>query len=1204
MTKKWVGRGATDSFDPRQGGELVEENIYDVLGDLKFHTDGNGNTTKYKYNLLGQLKEVEYPMDSTMEMDGISPYKVNYEYDAMRNLKKESDNYDKEILYEYDDAGRLQSETAQKNDETESITVGTRYDSNGNIRFKIDGEGNEIEYKYDELNRLKEMKRVVIKGSKTIEHIEGYTYDKNDNLLTTTDSVIRGGNTAESTAENVYDEINRLIEKKDAYGVSIEKIIYDESNRQIYSYDALDKRTDYEYDKNDRLIKTMYPEVNLERSIESSVYDFAGNIMIKEDGKNNQITYVYDEFDRLDYVIDAIGQKTNYEYDLNGNMIKQEMFDASENLVLSTTYQYNASDLMAKKIDHNGDENDRRTFEEYKYNAKGELRKKTGRSSQQSISNGTEVLYEYDIHGRLTEEIASKSQHSTVIISYEYDDNGNQIKMIDDTGETTRTYDELNRVISKNVGNISGEALYKYDILVFDGNDYLTAEVSVDNKGNETTKVYDKAGRLKYVVDDELASGSSISSADSSKLTEYDYYDNGARESIRHPQFTEGSNTYRYRQIYNYRNDGLLNILITHKMEITANGETVDSQLERFQYYYDKAGNQTSKFEIVDGVVKGTTDFEYDDLNRLEKVTEPEGRETVYTFDAAGNRKTETITESGTTVNKIYHYNDKNWLEEVEVLGAETIEYDYDEDGNQTEVRKVENGVTEVIAEYQYDPLNRLIEAVTDTATVTYAYNGEGRRVEKSTGQETTYYLYEYDKVVLEVDGNGNQVARNLYGINLLMRDVDGDSYYYVYNGHADVTALINADTGDVEATYYYDPFGNILESTGDVNNNIKYAGYQYDEETELYYLNARMYDPKVARFLQEDTYRGDPNDPLSLNLYAYTANNPIRYYDPTGHSYELRTYICDIKDLELQYQRQQFLKQLREYEQQKSVSYKKYNPVTRSIQSFRQIGSGFIEGNRKRSKKWLDSPYHFINAFAWGIPENMEEGFKQRAEKRKDSVYHFFNHMTWGSVDTVKGAFAPDERYSAEHWLDTLGFVGMVYGGWKMKENFSSHGGNSFTGDSRNRVFRQSDNLEFNMNFGGDGVVTLTDARVFQIPSIGEVWGNFSGMETIVGTVCFVSAVDGVSSSGGNFPNNKGTGKDRTFKELLDDIDSNPNDWQKTGESIVESTKKGNKGGNSVEIEYTNVKTGEKIYEHILKDINDNLIEQPHFRPYPKQIK
>ncbi len=54
--------------------------------------------------------------------------------------------------------------------------------------------------------------------------------------------------------------------------------------------------------------------------------------------------------------------------------------------------------------------------------------------------------------------------------------------------------------------------------------------------------------------------------------------------------------------------------------------------------------------------------------------------------------------------------------------------------------------------------------------------------------------------------------------------------------------------------------------------------------DLKLYYLNVRMYDPKIARFLQEDTYTGDPNDPLSLNLYTYCFNNPLAYYDPTGH--------------------------------------------------------------------------------------------------------------------------------------------------------------------------------------------------------------------------------------------------------------------------------------------------------------------------------
>lgn len=109
----------------------------------------------------------------------------------------------------------------------------------------------------------------------------------------------------------------------------------------------------------------------------------------------------------------------------------------------------------------------------------------------------------------------------------------------------------------------------------------------------------------------------------------------------------------------------------------------------------------------------------------------------------------------------------------------------------------------------------------------------------------------------------------NVYGLNLLKRTVGGVTYNYLYNGHADVIAIVDSN-GNLAATYYYDAFGNILEQTGDVDNNIIYVGYQYDEETGLYYLNARYYDSKIARFLSEDTYRGDPNDPLSLNLYTY----------------------------------------------------------------------------------------------------------------------------------------------------------------------------------------------------------------------------------------------------------------------------------------------------------------------------------------------
>jgi hypothetical protein len=47
------------------------------------------------------------------------------------------------------------------------------------------------------------------------------------------------------------------------------------------------------------------------------------------------------------------------------------------------------------------------------------------------------------------------------------------------------------------------------------------------------------------------------------------------------------------------------------------------------------------------------------------------------------------------------------------------------------------------------------------------------------------------------------------------------------------------------------------------------------------------MYDPKTARFLQEDSYLGDRNDPLSLNLYTYCHNEPLMYYDPDGHHWK-----------------------------------------------------------------------------------------------------------------------------------------------------------------------------------------------------------------------------------------------------------------------------------------------------------------------------
>ncbi|ATW25288.1 RHS repeat-associated core domain-containing protein [Candidatus Formimonas warabiya] len=371
-------------------------------------------------------------------------------------------------------------------------------------------------------------------------------------------------------------------------------------------------------------------------------------------------------------------------------------------------------------------------------------------------------------------------------------------------------------------------------------------------------KIFNKAGRLVNVT----AGG---------QTTTYTYYDNGNKQSTLYP---DGSS-----ETYTYYDDNLLNTLVNKK----ANQTVIDT----YSYTYDAAHNQTSK---TDG--KGTTTYTYDDLNRLGSVTEPNGRTTTYTYDAGGNRATQTVVYQGNTDITTYTCNNQNRLAGTATtrngVTTETNAYTYDNNGNQLTVSQTPylNGVpqTAKITNSTYDRLNQLLTtSMPDGTTLNNTYNGEGIRVKKEINGQAAKYLYEGDQILLEPDNAGNQTARNIWGTSLISRNVSGITAYYMYNGHGDVTALINS-AGTILATYYYDAFGNIPESTGTINNPFKYAGYQHDQETGYYYLMSRYYDPVTARFISEDTYRGNPNDPLSLNLYTYCHNEPLMYTDPTGH--------------------------------------------------------------------------------------------------------------------------------------------------------------------------------------------------------------------------------------------------------------------------------------------------------------------------------
>ncbi|MCG8532580.1 MAG: RHS repeat-associated core domain-containing protein, partial [Desulfovibrionales bacterium] len=74
-----------------------------------------------------------------------------------------------------------------------------------------------------------------------------------------------------------------------------------------------------------------------------------------------------------------------------------------------------------------------------------------------------------------------------------------------------------------------------------------------------------------------------------------------------------------------------------------------------------------------------------------------------------------------------------------------------------------------------------------------------------------------------------------------------------------------------------YSGFGEVLSKVGQLDQNPIFAGKEYDEDLELYYFNARWYDPSTGRFISEDPVKD------AVNWYVYCDNNPLIRIDPTG---------------------------------------------------------------------------------------------------------------------------------------------------------------------------------------------------------------------------------------------------------------------------------------------------------------------------------
>jgi RHS repeat-associated protein len=106
----------------------------------------------------------------------------------------------------------------------------------------------------------------------------------------------------------------------------------------------------------------------------------------------------------------------------------------------------------------------------------------------------------------------------------------------------------------------------------------------------------------------------------------------------------------------------------------------------------------------------------------------------------------------------------------------------------------------------------------------------------------------------------------------------------YFHQNFVNTTNMTTNAAGALNTQYYYKPFGEMYATSGQPTTPYTFGSKELDE-TGLYYFSSRYYDPVTTRFISADNQPGGSiYQSDALNRYAYTLNDPIKYYDPSGH--------------------------------------------------------------------------------------------------------------------------------------------------------------------------------------------------------------------------------------------------------------------------------------------------------------------------------
>ena len=819
--------------------------------------DTNGNRTEEKRFLSfqdgesarGSIHTLTFGYDKQNRLvrvsDGLGAV-VRYEYDSLNRRTREtrllSEGLTQRVDYHYDPAGRLiEVEQSADQEGCGSQFASTRYeyDRNGNItRIQLPA-GGEILREYDAANRLiAETHREERSG---IDNRTQFGYDAAGNLVEITDNQGRKTRIA-------YDLLNREIRRIERDG-GVQRTIYDRNGQvvRLISPNEYDAQTDsgdgfqFTYDAQGRVLTVLSPDGHV---LQSNTYDADGRLLQRLDGVGSGVKYEYDlagaqrrivsmggasqelEYDargRITGIVDGNGSETKYLLDEWGRITGVVKADGS-----TERYAYNFAGDMVSSTDGEGHTT------QYEYNRMGKIsaivdptgERETyhydgqGRLIRRTDRNGVTVELGYNLYGA---PLFKKEKDGAQGDFYEYTPEGLLKCAISAGMRYAYEYDEMGRMTRKSA---SGRTLLA---LEYDRNGNKVRQIDVT--GKLTGFDYDPMGQLLRLTDD------------GQELAAYTYNPDGTPRAVAHGPI---------RQEYAYDLDKNLTGLTVRSGDVL---------LSQTSYAYDGNGNRIRK-QALDG----TTLYQYDALNQLQRVDYPAYSEELF-YDKAGNRARRLVGGE----EELYQYDPRNRLMAL-TRGGVTAPFQYDNAGNLLQDDK---------ARYSYDAFNRTVKVETFDGNVQVnRYDAEGLRHEMEENGRLVRFIFHKGEAVAEQEENSN-VIRLIRGSELIARSSDSESartYYHYASDEMGSTTHIVDESGNVQNRYAYDAWGKIEVKEEAVPNRFTYYGQQIDPITQQYYLRARFYNPVIGRFTQEDTYRGD-----GLNLYAYCANNPVYYVDPSG---------------------------------------------------------------------------------------------------------------------------------------------------------------------------------------------------------------------------------------------------------------------------------------------------------------------------------